>query len=298
MSKLTHYKIFVAIVETGSINQAALHLNYSAPAVSKQLVKLESNLRVQLFHRSHKKLEITDAGKRFYPRCKAILSSISQAEDELFVEDNDISGTLSITLSKALARSSIFSVLSAFGNQYPRVQFDIRFGDNVEDLHDENIDFAFRLGQLHNNSHLIAMPLIGTQLMACVTPHYLEKYGMPQDLSNLGLAKLILMSPLNSSEALRDFFYREKFRPSTQTTHICNDIEGVYQAVCASLGIGLLLDISIEKEIKSGIFTTVFNDRDLPRKRLYLIHKKSQWKTQKNIAFKAHIQSHLPCTVE
>ena len=59
MSKLTHYRIFVAIVETGSIHQAALNLNYSAPAVSKQLSKLESSLQVQLFHRSHKKREIT-----------------------------------------------------------------------------------------------------------------------------------------------------------------------------------------------------------------------------------------------
>ena len=62
MSKLANYRVFVAIVETGSIVQAALKLSYSAPAVSKQLTKLEQSVQVQLFHRSHKKLEITEAG--------------------------------------------------------------------------------------------------------------------------------------------------------------------------------------------------------------------------------------------
>ena len=74
MSKFVNYRVFVAIVETGSITQAALKLNYSAPAISKQLTKLEHDLQVQLFHRSHKNLDITEVGKRFYSKCKAIRS--------------------------------------------------------------------------------------------------------------------------------------------------------------------------------------------------------------------------------
>ncbi len=106
MPKLGHYRIFAAIVETGSIAKAALKLNYSAPAVSKQLTKLEDNLRVKLFHRSHKSLEITEAGKRFYPRCKTILSSVAQAEDELLAEHDAVCGTIAITLSRALSVTS------------------------------------------------------------------------------------------------------------------------------------------------------------------------------------------------
>jgi len=293
MSKLTHYRIFVAIVESGSISQAALNLNYSAPAVSKQLIKLEHSLQVQLFHRSHKKLEITEAGKRFYPRCKSILSSISQAEDELQTEDNAINGTISITLSKALARSKVFDVLSDFSDKHPQIQFDIRFSDNIEDLLDGNLDYAFRLGKIEDNSHVIAIPLMETNLVACATPSYLEQYGAPQRFSDLGNGKLILMSRLNSSEELRKFFHREKIRQDNTNAHTCNDIEGVYQSVRANLGIGMLLDISIEKEIQDGTFTAVLPERNLPRKRLYLIYKKSQWETQKQIAFKAHIKSLL-----
>jgi len=293
MSKLTNYQVFVAVVETGSILQAASKLNYSAPAVSKQLSKLEQNLKVQLFNRSHKKLEITEAGKRFYPRCKSILSSISQAEDELLAEDDAVNGTISITLSKALARSKIFDVLSAFTTKYPQVQFEISFSDNLEDLHDENLDFAFRLGKLQDSSHMIAIPLLETQLVACATPSYLEKHGMPKRFSDLGSGKLILMSPFISSEALRLFFNKEKIRVDSSMAHTCNDIEGVYQSVRASLGIGMLLNITVEQEMQDGTFTAILPERNLPRKRLYLLYKKSQWKTQKQIAFKDHIKSTL-----
>ena len=297
MSKLANYRVFVAIVETGSIVQAALKLSYSAPAVSKQLTKLEQSVQVQLFHRSHKKLEITEAGKRFYPRCKSILASISQAEDELIAADDVINGTIAITLSKALARSKIFDALSGFTNKYPHVQFDIRFSDDLEDLHDENLDFAFRLGKLPDSSHMIAMPLMETQLVACATPSYLKQHGMPKRFSELGSAKLILLSPLNTSEALRSFFKKEKVHPDREKPHICTDIEGIYQSVRTNLGIGMLLDISIQEELHDGKFIAVLPERKLPRKRLFLIYKKSQWQTQKTLAFKAHIKSLLADTI-
>ncbi len=297
MSKFTHYRVFVAIVETGSIIQASLRLNYSAPAVSKQLTNLEHSLQVQLFHRSHKKLEITEAGKLFYPKCKNILSSIYQAEDGLLAEHDAISGKISVTLSKALCRSNIFEVLADFTAKYPQIQFDIRFSDQLEDLHDENIDFAFRLGKLQDSNHIIAIPLIETQLVACATPSYIKQHGIPEKFSDLGSTKLILMSPLYRSEELKKFFNKEKIYPNSETIHTCDDIEGVYQAVCAGLGIGMLLDISTLKEIQNGTFVTILPKRNFPRKRLYLLYKKSQWKTQKKLAFKAHIQSSFSAAI-
>ena len=291
MSKFTHYRIFAAVVETGSIAQAALKLNYSAPAISKQLTRLEQSLQVQLFHRSHKKLELTEAGLRFYPRCKGVLASIAQAEDELLADHEAIRGTISITLSKALCRSSIFDVLSDFTAKHPEIHFDIRFGDQLDDLHDESLDFAFRLGKLPDHSHMIATPLMETRLQACATPEYLAQHGVPSEFSEMGSAKLILQSPLNSSEALRAFFHKEHIRIDPARVHTCDDIEGVYQAVRAGLGIGLLLDVSIEQEVRDGTFKVVFPDKNLPRKQLYLVSKKSEWQTQKHLAFKAHIKA-------
>lgn len=293
MSRIVSYQVFVAVVETGSLIQAAAKLHYSPAALSKQLSKLEESLNVQLFHRSHKKLDITQAGKQFYPKCKSILAAINQAEDELLAEHEAVAGTLCITLSKALARSNIFDALSSFAQQYPKVNFDIRFSDQFEDMHNENLDFAFRLGKLSDHSHMVAIPLMETQLVACATKEYLINNGTPKHFSDLRDAKLITQTSQQQSQALKSFFKKEKVSWQNINHHRCDDIEGVYQAVRSGMGIGLLLNVATQKELKSGEFKSVLSERNLPRKRMYLMYKKSQWQTQAQLVFKRYMKKAL-----
>ncbi len=292
MSKFTQYQAFIAVFEGKSITKAASVLNLSVPAISKQLMQLEESLQVQLFHRSHKKLDITEAGKQFYSKCKAILSSISQAEEELLSEQEAMSGVISVTLSKALCRSKVLDTLSSFVDIHPLIEFDIYFSDKLEDLYDKDIDFAFRLGQLNDSSSMTAMPLIETQLVACATPDYLKKHGIPKSFSKLGNAKFILMSALNPAGELKGFLNKEKFDYTHSVSHTTNDIEGVYQLVSASLGIGMMLDVSIHKELDEDRFVSILSERNLPRKRLHLLSKKSQWQTKKQRAFKESYKSY------
>ncbi|WP_295891785.1 LysR family transcriptional regulator [uncultured Vibrio sp.] len=293
MSKLTQYQTFVSVIEKGSITKAASVLNLSVPAISKQLTQLEENLQVQLFHRSHKKLDISEAGKQFYPRCKAILSTINQAEEELLSDQEAMSGIISITLSKALCRSRVFDALSNFSSMHPLINLAIRFSDELEDLYDADIDFAFRLGQLNDSSTMTAIPLIETTLIACATPTYLKEHGIPKSFAQIGNTKFILPSELNPAGELKAFLNREKFDYQLSVSHTTNDIEGVHQLVNAHLGIGMMLDVSIQRELENGHLISVLADRKLPRKRLYLLSKKSQWETRKQRVFKQYIKAAL-----
>jgi DNA-binding transcriptional LysR family regulator len=293
MSKLTQYQTFISVFEKGSITKAAAVLNLSVPAISKQLVQLEERLQVQLFHRSHKKLKISEAGKQFYPKCKAILLSIYKAEEELLSEQEAISGIISITLSKALCRSRVLDALSSFVNIYPLIKFNICFSDKLEDLYDKDIDFAFRLGQSNDSNTIVAMPLLEAQLVACATPNYLQEHGIPKSFSKLGNAKFIFISELNPAGELKAFLNKERFDYTNSVSHTTNDIEAVYQLTSISLGIGLMLDVSIQNELDNGNFISVLSESNLPRKRLYLLSKKNQWQTKKQRAFKKHIKNTL-----
>ena len=101
------------------------------------------------------------------------------------------------------------------------------------------------------------------------------------------------MSPPNSSEALKRFLRKEKLNLDNLSSHKSDDIEGVYQAVRTGLGIGMLLDVSIQQEIDTGSFIAILPEKNLPKKRLYLLYKKNQWQTQKQKAFKEHIKKSL-----
>ena len=257
MSKLSQYQSFVAVVEEGNITKAASNLNLSTPAISKQLVQLETTLKVQLFHRSHKRLDITESGKRFYTRCKSILSSINLAEEELLSEQEALNGTISVTLSKALCRSKLIEIIAAFSDIHQGIEFNIHFSDQIEDLYDKSIDFAFRLGDLNDSTTMMAIPLIETQLIACATRKYLHRHGIPKSFSKLGGCQFILTSHLNPIGQLKAFLNKERFDFANSVAHTSNDIEGIYQLVNANLGIGLMLDISIQKELDEGNLVSV-----------------------------------------
>lgn len=109
---------------------------------------------------------------------------ILTAESLLYQESQEIQGKLAISLPKVLARGPVIPIISDFIKQHPKLTLDLSFSDDLVDLHQNKIDFAFRLGELTDSSSVIATPLIKTQLLACVTPSYLEQFGKPESLSN------------------------------------------------------------------------------------------------------------------
>jgi LysR family nitrogen assimilation transcriptional regulator len=64
---------FLRIADAGSINRAATALNIAQPALSQQLAILESELKLELFTRSHSGVALTEAGRRLYPRAQILL---------------------------------------------------------------------------------------------------------------------------------------------------------------------------------------------------------------------------------
>lgn len=64
---------FLCVAESGSFNKAAEKLYISPPAVIKQINLLEESLDVQLFLRTHRGLQLTDAGKSLYQDAKYII---------------------------------------------------------------------------------------------------------------------------------------------------------------------------------------------------------------------------------
>ena len=293
MSKFTQYRIFVAVVETGSLASAARQLNYTPPAISKQLVALEDSLKKQLFHRSHKKVQVTEDGEKFYLRCKTILADIQLAEEDFVSEEEVVGGELSITMSKAISRSTIFVLLSAFSRIHPKVNFKINFSDDIQNLYEDDIDFAFRLGTLTDNSHIVALPLANTQLVACATPEYISHYSNPKTISDLGAGRIILPPPSELSESMRRNLNKSKIYGNEVVIHTSTDIEAIFQAVRANMCIGFMLDVSIRRELQSGEFVTVLTHVSLPKKKLYLLFKKTKWKNKKHELFKGFVKQYF-----
>lgn len=285
MSKFREYKTFVAVVEKGGISKAADHLNMSVSSVSKQLSKLENDLEALLVDRSTKALSVTDHGYQFYLRCRDIIGNVEEAEQILRDDLANPSGKITLSLSNVLLKTPLMSLLKQFSSQYPSIKFDINISDQFENLVEQQIDFAFRIGDLED-SRLTAISLSETRLIFCASPDYLDRKGRPKDFNFLLEHELIVPTYVNLTEVAGGVFSGVNTLLNISNYHTTNDYIALHEAGCEGLGVIITLDIAVKKELEEGRLVSLFPSLFFHQKDLNLIYHKRQYMPEKMRLFK------------
>jgi DNA-binding transcriptional LysR family regulator len=78
---LAQIEYFVAVAEVGHVGRAAARLCVAQPAVSRQIRKLEDELRAPLFRRTPRGMCLSDAGVVFLGHARSILGGVRAARD-------------------------------------------------------------------------------------------------------------------------------------------------------------------------------------------------------------------------
>lgn len=89
---------------------------------------LEARIGTSLFERSRRGVRPTDAGKRFYDKCLAILKAVSEAEMELEDVRDGLSGTISAGFGPGVAKAIVPPTLARFTREFPKVDIEIASG--------------------------------------------------------------------------------------------------------------------------------------------------------------------------
>jgi DNA-binding transcriptional LysR family regulator len=95
---------FVAVVEHSGFSAAARSLNLPKSSVSRHVGRLEDRLGVRLLERSTRNVRLTEIGSSYYARCKAILSELETAEQDLALLRSDPIGTIRVSCPTGLAQ--------------------------------------------------------------------------------------------------------------------------------------------------------------------------------------------------
>ncbi len=184
MGRLEDMETFLLLADAASISKAAERLGIAKSAVSRRLRELEERLGVGLVRRSTRGLTLTETGRGFYDRCRAILEDVREAEQAVSAAHTALRGTIKLTAPLSFGLRHLAPLLNDFMTQHPQVNIDIDLGDRTVDLIEERIDLAVRVGEL-SDSRLIARRLAPTRRMACASPEYLRAHGTPQHPSEL-----------------------------------------------------------------------------------------------------------------
>jgi DNA-binding transcriptional LysR family regulator len=183
MDRLTSLTTFVQVVDSGGFLAAGRWLKMSTTMVSNHVQALEDRLGARLLHRTTRKISLTEVGKAYYDRCTQILADLQQADEFAGALQSTPRGTLRVYTATHIV-PFIAPVVAEFLASYPGVKVDLTMGERTIDLIDEGIDLAVRLAPVTDSS-LIIRSLATWRHVLCCSPAYLEKYGPPEQLSEL-----------------------------------------------------------------------------------------------------------------
>ena len=137
----TNLNTFLAVMQTGSISQAADKLFITQPAVSKRIKNLEDEFDVALFDTVGRGIIPTQAAYDLVPHAKRWLDDYNNLKINLKNNQRTVSGKLVIGTSHHIGLHHLPVVLKSFMQQYPDVQLDVHFIDS-EQAHKAVLDLS------------------------------------------------------------------------------------------------------------------------------------------------------------
>jgi LysR family transcriptional regulator, nitrogen assimilation regulatory protein len=165
---------FLATSEQGSITAAARELDVAQPAISLQLANLEHELKIKLFERDFRGVELTEAGRCFEEHARIILAQINAAKADLTGSKKECKGKVNIGLSQSCCNVLSVELLTELEHRYAHIELNFKIGTSqaVEQwLIDEEVDIALSFNSMNINAATHSIPLIRENLYLYIS-HY------------------------------------------------------------------------------------------------------------------------------
>lgn len=237
---------FVAVVETGSFSKAAQRSSVTQPSLSQQIIKLEQELGTPLFDRTGRAVSLTDAGSVLYPKAKAILAEVRQAQQAIHRQVSDGKGSLSVGIIPTLAPFIIHGTVTAFQQQYPEVELSISEDTTeqlLERLVNAELDVAY-MSEPVKNRMVIAEPLFSEALyVAASQQNRLAALPVVESQSLSQYPFIMLHDQHCLSAQTESFCYAEQIRP--QMFCRTSQLATVLEFVRANIGIALVPECAV-----------------------------------------------------
>lgn len=127
---------FLVVAREENITRAAALLHITQPTLSRQLMQLEEELGVRLFHRGRHNILLTEEGMLLRRRAQEIVDLAEKTEKELTCGEKTVSGEISIGCGEAQNMKPLCEMIASFQQEYPDVTFHFytAIADDVKEL--------------------------------------------------------------------------------------------------------------------------------------------------------------------
>jgi DNA-binding transcriptional LysR family regulator len=257
MDRLDEMAIFVAVLQYGSLAEAARKLHRSPPAITRAIASLEHRFGARLVERTTRSLAPTEAGARLAEKARLLLSQYQNAVED--TAETQLSGLLRITAPVQFGRKHVAPLVMEFLAQHPDMQIEMMFNDRNLDLIDEGLDLAVRIGH-QEDSGKVARKVAEVTRVLVASPAYLAQHGEPQHPSELAAHQTIMGTLRTQIREWRFGPHEDELRVRLSPRLLSNDVESQLLAVRSGQGIARLLSYQVSDDVQAGTMVRILTD--------------------------------------
>ncbi len=279
---ISQIEVFLKVAEEGSFSKAATCLGVTAPAISKQIQKLEDGLKVKLFYRTTRHVSLTEEGDVFYQKAKQAIDDIKEAQAEIQDLKEKPLGVLRLNVPMGFGMIYLKKPLIDFARAYPDVSIDVDFDDGHIDMVDKGYDVVIRIGAFEDTS-LIARKLGPCPIILCASPDVAHnaKITTPDDIVNYP------MIAYTRQGITREWRYNDKdgkVKTAPFGTNIIRTNSGdmMLEAALSGLGLTLLPQFYVEDHIKAGRLVHILPEyQTFPERTIFALYPEKRYLSTK-----------------
>jgi len=251
LPKLLGLQAFEATARLGSVSRAATELCLTQGAVSRQLLALEAQLGVQLFHRSKKRLILSEAGAGYLHDVRGGLAALGEATDAL-LSLRGRGGTLRLATLPTFGAKWLVPRLGRFCASHPHITIELITRLAPFDFSIEQIDGAIHFGG-REWPGATAEFLAREEMTVVATPSLALRCPTPADVLKAPLLQ-ITSRAFSWREWLAGVGLRDaEFTPFLQVETFAMGIEAVLAGLC----VGILPTFFVAAEIAAGTLVAI-----------------------------------------
>ncbi|WP_437890341.1 LysR substrate-binding domain-containing protein [Phytobacter sp. V91] len=292
MDKLTGMTVFVKAAEMGSFAAVAEALAMSPQMVAKHIAALESRLGTVLINRTTRRQNLTDIGRSYYERCRIVLAEMEEADAIVTSMKASPSGIIRVNAPVTFGSYSLSPFITRYLGAYPDVQVELTLSDRIVDPIEEDFEVIIRIGELADST-MVAWALAPYRLIACASPSYIARHGMPETASDLQQHACLVYGHWSASMPCRWIFYKagrkEEVRPEGRFRS--NDWKALMQAALEGYGVTLGPADILNKEIEKGNLLRVLPEYEGPSRPMHVLVPTAKKQTVKIQCFIAALRT-------
>jgi DNA-binding transcriptional LysR family regulator len=243
-------RYFARVVETGSFSAVSRESRNSHSAVARHIAQLEQRFSARLFHRTTRRLTLTDDGQRLLIYARQLIEAADEMEAAFGGQAESPTGLvrLGTSIAGGLVLASRLPVLL---DRYPGLKVELIMRDQFSDMIENRLDLEWRSGEIADST-LVARQIGETGRAVVAAPGYLERRSAPLVPEDLTTHACLIHSSMSDRDTWRFTGPGGPLAVPVTGAFIANDSVAVLRAVRAGHGIALLPEIEVVDDLRAG----------------------------------------------